>query len=75
MQDPRKGVVFTEDDGLWRVDLATGEARLLVSCAALHDLVPAVGPTDMSYVCHTAISKDMKRVFFLSRSVPQSFQP
>ena len=73
-QDPRKGVVFPEDDGLWRVDLATGEARLLVSCAALRDLVPAVGPTGMSYVCHTVISKDMKRIFFLSRSVDRSME-
>ncbi len=73
-QDPRRGVVFPEDDGLWRIDLATGEARLLVSCAALRDKVPAVGPSGMSYICHTVISKDMKRVFFLSRSVSQSME-
>ena len=73
-QDPRKGIVFPNDDGLWRVDLATGEARLIVSCAALRDLVPAVGPTGMSYICHTVISKDMKRVFFLSRSVDCSME-
>ncbi len=73
-QDPRPDVVFPEDDGLWRVDLATGEARLIVSCAALRDLVPAVGPSGMSYVCHTVISKDGKRIFFLSRSVERSME-
>jgi len=71
-QDPRSGVVFPEDDGLWRVDLRTGEAKLIVSCAAVKDMVPAVGESGMSYICHTVISKDMKRVYFLSRSVDRS---
>lgn len=73
-QDPRKGVVFPEDDGLWRVNLKTGEAKLIVSCAAVKDMVPAVGPSGMSYICHTVISKDMKRVYFLSRSVEESME-
>ena len=73
-QDPRKGVVFPVDDGLWRVDLRTGEAKLIVSCAAVMDKVPAVGPSGMSYICHTVISKDMKRIYFLSRSVEQSME-
>ena len=70
-QDARRGVVFPEDDGLWRVDLKTGEAKLVVSCASLRDKVPAVGPGGLGYVCHTVISKDMKRLFFLLRSVEQ----
>ena len=73
-QDPRRGIVFPEDDGLWRVDLTTGEAKLLVSCAALRDKVPHVPETGLSYICHTVISKDMKRVYFLSRSVSQSME-
>lgn len=73
-QNPRRGIVFPEDDGLWRVDLATGEARLLVSCAALRGMIPDVPPSGMAYVCHTVISKDMRRVFFLLRSVSQSME-
>ena len=73
-QDPRRGVVFPEDDGLWRVDLKTGAAKLLVSCAALKAMVPQVPDTGLSYICHTVISKDMKRVYFLSRSVSQSME-
>ena len=73
-QDPKKGVVFPDDDGLWRVDLRTGEAKLIVSCAAVRDKVPAVGPSGMSYICHTVISKDMKRIYFLSRSVEESME-
>ena len=50
-QDPRKGVVFPEDDGLWRVNMRTGEAKLIVPTAAVKDLVPAVNsPEGMSYL-------------------------
>ena len=41
-QDPKKGVVFPEDDGLFRIDLKTGEVKLIVSCAAVKDMVPEV---------------------------------
>ena len=74
-QDPRKGVVFPEDDGLWRVDMRTGEAKLIVSCADVKGKVPEVkDPNGMSYICHTVISKDFKRVYFLSRSVERSME-
>ena len=74
-QDPRKGIVFPEDDGLWRVDLKTGEAKLIVSCADVKGMVPEVGSGNgMSYLCHTVISKDGKRIYFLSRSVEQSME-
>ena len=73
-QDPRKGVVFPEDDGLWRLDLRTGEAKLIVPTAAVKDRVPAVGPSGMSYLCHTVISKDGRRIYFLSRSVEESME-
>ncbi|MBR2982748.1 MAG: PD40 domain-containing protein [Kiritimatiellae bacterium] len=74
-QDPRKGVVFPEDDGLWLVNMRTGEAELIVSCAAVKDMVPAVkGDNAMSYLCHVVFSKDGKRLYFLSRSVEESFE-
>ena len=38
-------------------------------------MVPEVHSKDgMSYLCHTVISKDMKRIYFLSRSVEESFE-
>ena len=73
-QDPLKDVVFPENDGLWRVDLKTGDAKLIVSCADVKSKVPAVGSHGMSYLCHTVISKDGKRVYFLSRSVEKSME-
>ncbi len=41
-QDPRKGVVFPEDDGLWRVDLTAGERR--TSTGSLAVLLTAILP-------------------------------
>jgi len=79
-QDARRDVPFPEDDGVFRLDLRTGETKLLVSCAAVRDQVPALaGEHGLSYLCHTTISKDMKRIYFLSRSVnkvadPKSFK-
>ena len=61
-QDPLKNVVFPENDGLWRVDLRTGDAKLIVSCADVKSMVPEVH------------SKDGKRVYFLSRSVEKSME-
>jgi hypothetical protein len=37
-------------------------------------MVPAVGFSGMSYICHAVISKDMKRIYFLSRSVEESME-
>lgn len=74
-QDPKQGVTFPEDDGLFRIDLKTGEVKLIVSCAAVKDMVPAVKSAGgMSYICHTVISKDGKRIYFLSRSVERSME-
>ena len=74
-QDAREGVTFPEDDGLFLVDLKTGEAKLIVSIASVRDRVPAVKAvpdkpgSPLSYFCHTVFSKDGRRVFWLSRSV------
>ncbi len=74
-QNPRRGVVFPKDDGLFKIDLKTGKVKLIVSCADVKSLVPEVKSTNgMSYICHTVISKDMKRVYFLSRSVEMSME-
>ncbi len=74
-QDPREAVEWPEDDGLWAVDLKTGEAKLILSVAQGRSLMP---PTKrvadkpgqpLAYYCHTVISKDGQKIFFLARSV------
>ena len=82
-QDARADVTWPEDDGIWIVDLKTGEAKLALSIAQGRGQMPGLKPIDeksvpkdptvtrrgLAYYCHTAISKDDRKIFFLARSV------
>ena len=74
-QDPRETVEWPEDDGLWKMDLQTGETKLILSVAATRHLMPATELVKgkpgrpLAYFCHTIISKDDAKVFFLARSI------
>jgi hypothetical protein len=69
-QDARAGTVWPEDDGLWLVNLETGEAKLIVSIASVRDRMPQVkDPKALAYFCHTVFSRDGSRIFWLARTV------
>ena len=82
-QDPRESETWPDDDGLWTMDLKTGECKLVLSIAQGRSQMPALRKLDeasmpkepsvtrrgLAYYCHTAISKDGAKVFFLARSV------
>ena len=74
-QDSLEDVEWPENDGLWTMDLKTGESRLVVSVAACRGLVPPTVRVEgkkghpLAYHCHTAISKDGAKIFFLARSI------
>ena len=82
-QDSRETVTWPEDDGLWIVDLKTGDAKLVLSVSQGRDMMPNLKPIDertvpkvptvtrrgLAYYCHTVISKDGAKIFFLARSV------
>ncbi|MBQ7188968.1 MAG: hypothetical protein IJR99_06075 [Kiritimatiellae bacterium] len=69
-QNSRENVVWPEDDGLWLVNLQTGEAKLIVTIASGKPLMPEVkSEHGLAYYCHTVFSKDGKRIFWLARSV------
>ena len=70
-QDARETVTWPEDDGLWLVDLKTGEAKLLLSVAQGRSKMPPLKSQTggLAYYCHTVFSRDGQRVFFLARSV------
>ncbi len=70
-QDARMDDRFPEDDGLFRVDLETGEAKLIVSIADVEDLVPEVPESGIEYFNHTLYSRDGSKVFWLARATPQ----
>ena len=74
-QDPQETVEWPENDGLWTMDLRTGESKLILSVAATRSQQPqpkriAGKPGQpLAYHCHTVISKDGEKIFFLARSV------
>ena len=69
-QDKRAGVQFPEDDGLFLVDLETGDASLLVSIADIKELVPEIPEEGIEYFNHTLISRDGSKIFWLARAIP-----
>ena len=69
-QDPLVNVTYPENDGLWLVDLKTGEAKLIVSIASLKEKMHKIHkPEGLAYFCHVVFSKTGKRIFFLGRTI------
>lgn len=62
---------FPEEDGLFLVDLETGEANLLVSVADVKALVPEVPADGLEYFNHTLFSREGSRIFWLARARPE----
>ena len=74
-QDARETVPWPEDDGLWTMDLRTGATKLILPVAATRPQMPEPKRVEgkpgqpLAYHCHTVISKDGAKIFFLARSV------
>ncbi len=69
-QDKRAGIQFPDDDGLFLVDLKTGESSLLVSIADIKEMVPDIPEGGIEYFNHTLISRDGSKIFWLARAIP-----
>jgi len=69
-QDKKGEIQFPEDDGLFLVDLITGDAKLIVSIAAVKKQVPEVPEEGIEYFNHTLFSRDGSKVFWLARAIP-----
>lgn len=70
-EDPNAHIAHPEDDGVFRVDLETGESELLVSIRQVFDMaVPAYPALRDRHLWfnHTVMSSDGERFFFLARS-------
>ncbi len=66
-QDSKKETPFPADDGLFLVNLETGNAKLLVSIAQIkHQVPPTVGDL-IEYFNHTLFSRDGSKIFWLAR--------
>lgn len=66
---PARGIPHApDDDGIWRVEFAAGESRLVLSIAAAADVVPAPHDWDRSmrhWVHHVVVSPSGTRMAFL----------
>ena len=62
---------FPKDDGLFLVDLETGEAKLLVSIYDLKEQVPEVPEEGIGYFNHVLFSREGGKIFWLSRAIPK----
>ena len=69
-QDPLREQIWPSEDGLWVVDLRSGEGKLILSVKDAESQMPKIeDPAGLAYFCHTVISKGAKRIFFLARTV------
>ena len=74
-QDARADVEWPDDDGLWLMDMKTGESKVILSVAQGRGLMPPTKPDPskpghpLAYYCHTVLNPSATRVFFLARSI------
>lgn len=69
-QNPEVDKIWPDDDGLWLVNLETGEERLLLSIEQAQPMMTKITHDDgLAYFCHTIISPNAKKIFFLARTV------
>jgi len=68
--NPRLEELHPSDDGLWSVDLASGESRLIVSLDDIYNLNPpdSTVATGRMWINHTMFNPAGTRAFFLGRS-------
>jgi hypothetical protein len=68
-QDSRGEIPFPEDDGLFLINLETGDAKLLVSYDQVKELVPSVDKGTIEWFNHTLFSRKGSKIFWLSRQI------
>jgi len=70
-QDAQTDVPFPDNDGLFLIDLQSGEAELIFAISDVRDYVPQLPPEGREYFNHTLFSRDGSKVFFLARAIPE----
>jgi len=69
-QNAQKDVPLPTDDGLFLLDLQTGQAKLIVTINQVKDMVPPVNEGGIEYFCHTRFSREGSKIFWLARAIP-----
>lgn len=68
-QDSRKNIPFPTDDGLFLINLETGESKLLVSYDQIKNMVPPLEDGNIEWFNHTLFSRMGTKIFWLSRQM------
>ncbi|WP_430933700.1 right-handed parallel beta-helix repeat-containing protein [Saccharicrinis sp. 156] len=69
-QDPRKDVQLPDNDGLFLVDLETGNSKLIVTIDDVKDIIHKFNEDDLVYFNHTLVSRNGDKIFWLARTSP-----
>jgi hypothetical protein len=70
-QDSKPNIQFPDDDGLFLVNLASGEAKLIVSIKQIMEMVPEIKKEGIEYFAHTRFSREGTKIFWLARAIPE----
>ncbi len=70
-QDAKLDVQFPDDDGLFLVNLETGEAKVLVSINDVKTQIPDVPDDGIEYFNHVLFSRYGAKIFWLARAIPK----
>ena len=68
-QDAKEDIPLPADDGLFIIDLETGESKLLVSFQQIKDLIPPLAEGSIAWFNHTLFSRKGSKIFWLSRQM------
>ncbi|MCE5345579.1 MAG: hypothetical protein LLG13_04710 [Bacteroidales bacterium] len=66
-QNSRKDIPFPKDDGLFLINLETGDSKLLVSHDQIKGMVPPLEEGSIEWFNHTLFSRKGSKIFWLSR--------
>ncbi len=70
-QDAQTSVQFPENDGIFHIDLETGESKLLVSIKDVESMVPPLKEGAIEYFAHVVYSRDGSKLSWLARGFPE----
>lgn len=69
-QDAMNEIKYPDNDGLFMIDLETGNFNLIVSIDQVKEIIHKPAGNDLVYFNHTLFSRDGNKIFWLARTLP-----
>lgn len=70
-QDAQTDLQFPDNDGIFHIDLETGESKLLVSIKDVQEVVPPLKDSSIEYFAHVVYSRNGSKLSWLARGFPE----